>query len=35
MMEVDMFETVKARFDEIAPGLMDDIIDKSIMKEEK
>ncbi|ELT90080.1 hypothetical protein CAPTEDRAFT_89148 [Capitella teleta] len=35
MMEVDMFDTVSARMDEIYPGLMADIMDKSIMKEEK
>ena len=35
MMEVDMFHTVSDRFDEIEKGLMDKIMDKSIMQEEK
>lgn len=35
MMEVDMFNTVSDRFDEIEKGLMDRIMDKSIMQEEK
>lgn len=35
MMEVDMFNTVSDRFDEIGKGLMDQIMDKSIMQEEK
>ena len=35
MMEVDMFETVSDRFDEIKKGLMDDIMDRSILQEEK
>ena len=35
MMEVDMFETVADRFDEIQKGLMDCIMDRSILKEEK
>lgn len=35
MMEVDMFHTVSDRFDEIEKGLMDQIMDKSIMQEEK
>lgn len=34
MMEVDMFNTVSDRFDEIGKGLMDQIMDKSIMQEE-
>nr|XP_022312740.1 putative IQ motif and ankyrin repeat domain-containing protein [Crassostrea virginica] len=34
MMEVDMFHTVSDRFDEIEKGLMDKIMDKSIMQEE-
>lgn len=34
-MEVDMFDTVSARLDEITPGLMNDLLDKSIIKEEK
>ncbi|XP_048763546.2 IQ motif and ankyrin repeat domain-containing protein 1-like isoform X2 [Ostrea edulis] len=34
MMEVDMFHTVSDRFDEIDKGLMDKIMDKSIMQEE-
>lgn len=34
MMEVDMFHTVSDRFDEIEKGLMDQIMDKSIMQEE-
>ena len=35
MMEVDMFDTVSDRFDEIQKGLMDQIMDRSIVKEEK
>ena len=35
MMEVDMFETVADRFDEIKKGLMNDIMDGSILQEEK
>ncbi len=35
MMEVDMFDTVSNRFDEVHKGLMESIIDKSIMNEEK
>ena len=35
MMEVDMFETVADRFDEIKKGLMNDIMDRSILQEEK
>ena len=35
MMEVDMFETVSDRFHEIKKGLMDDIMDRSILQEEK
>ncbi|XP_062593773.1 IQ motif and ankyrin repeat domain-containing protein 1-like [Saccostrea cucullata] len=34
MMEVDMFHVVSDRFDEIEKGLMDKIMDKSIMQEE-
>ncbi|XP_061168041.1 IQ motif and ankyrin repeat domain-containing protein 1-like [Saccostrea echinata] len=34
MMEVDMFHAVSDRFDEIQKGLMDKIMDKSIMQEE-
>ena len=35
MMEVDMFETVSDRFDEIKKGLMNDIMDRSILQEDK
>lgn len=35
MMEVDMFDTVSDRFDNILKGLMGIIMDKSIMQEEK
>ncbi|KAL5017302.1 hypothetical protein ScPMuIL_006891 [Solemya velum] len=34
MMEVDMFETCSDRFDEVFPGFMNSIMDKTIMKEE-
>ncbi|KAL5017303.1 hypothetical protein ScPMuIL_006892 [Solemya velum] len=34
LMESDMFDTCSERFDEIFPGLMSCIMDKSIMKEE-
>ncbi|XP_012942165.1 IQ motif and ankyrin repeat domain-containing protein 1 isoform X2 [Aplysia californica] len=35
MMEVDMFQTCCDRFEEIQPGLMAAILDKSILEEEK
>lgn len=35
MMEVDMFQTASDKMDEVLPGLMAMIMDKSIMKEEK
>lgn len=35
MMEVDMFETVTDRLDEVHKGLMTMILDKSILKDEK
>jgi len=34
MMEVDMFDTVSARFNELQAGLMDAIINKSILAED-
>lgn len=35
MMEVDMFQTASDRMDEVLPGLMTLLMDKSIMKEDK
>ena len=35
MMEVDMFQTVSDRMDELLSGLMAKIMDKSILEEEK
>ena len=35
LMEVDMFKTVTDRFNEIHPGLMNAIFDRSILTEEK
>lgn len=35
MLEVNMFETICDRFDQIMPGLMKSIMDKSILKNEK
>lgn len=35
MMEVDMYQTCVDRFDGIMPGLMDSLMDKSILQEEK
>lgn len=35
MMEVDMFDTVADRMNELAPGLMAMIMDKSILEEVK
>lgn len=35
MMEVDMFHAVEIRFDEVLPGLLNMMMDKSIMQEEK
>ena len=35
MMEVDMFETVSDRFDEVLNGLMGMVVDHSIKEEEK
>ncbi|KAK3089405.1 hypothetical protein FSP39_003377 [Pinctada imbricata] len=34
MMELDIFESVSDRFSEVLPGLMDKVMDKSIMEEE-
>ncbi|XP_060605886.1 IQ motif and ankyrin repeat domain-containing protein 1-like [Ruditapes philippinarum] len=35
MMEVDMFHAVERRFDEVTPGLLNAIMDKSIMQEQE
>lgn len=35
MMEADVFDVLKDRFNEILPGLMDMVMDRSIMQEEK
>ena len=34
MHEVDMFHQCQVKFDEIMPGLTDDIMDKSILKDD-
>ncbi|XP_041484288.1 IQ motif and ankyrin repeat domain-containing protein 1-like [Lytechinus variegatus] len=34
-LEVDMFETCVSRFDEVQPGLLEDILNKSILENEK
>ena len=34
MREVDMFETVSDRFDEVEKGLMDTIMNQTILREE-
>jgi len=35
MMEVDMFQTISDMMNEVLPGLMDKIMDKSILEEEE
>ena len=35
MFETEMFETIKEKLDEILPGLLDMVLDKSIIKDEK
>lgn len=35
MMEVDMFDTVSDRFDEVEKGLMDSIMNQTILQENK
>ncbi len=35
MMEVDMFDAISGKFDQVQPGLMDSVMDRSILDEDK